>query len=228
VEDDRAHLRSLAPAFEDSRYVRVDGRPLFAVYRASRLADAKRTTDTWRDEAARLGIAEPFLVRVESFPDERTLPGDLGFDAAIDWTPNWGEFAWPLHQDRLHKALRKARLAPRAYRDHSVYDYSSLVDWHLSNDRTVPYERYPCVTPGFDNSVRRRERATILRGSTPELYGTWLSHALHRATSLPQDHRLVFVNAWNEWAEGNHLEPDTRWGRAFLEAHRDARLRFVE
>ncbi|MCU1589891.1 MAG: polysaccharide biosynthesis protein [Frankiales bacterium] len=222
--DDAEHFRSLAGAFADPRYIRVDGRPLFLVYRASQLPDARRTTDTWRDEADRLGVPRPFVVRVESFPDERTPPASLGFDAAVDWTPNWGEFAWPLGRDLRSRVRRKLRLSSRAFAEHAVYDYSSLIEWHLTNDRSVDYERYPCVSPSFDNSARRQQRATILRNANPEDYERWLRAALQRADrDLPEGHRLVFVNAWNEWAEGNHLEPDARWGTAYLEATRQAR-----
>jgi hypothetical protein len=82
------------------------------------------------------------------------------------------------------------------------------------------YTLYPCVTPGFDNSPRRPGRgATIIRGSTPELYESWLRAVLARFPPRSPDENLVFVNAWNEWGEGNHLEPCRRWGTRYLEAH---------
>src|SRR5262249_47266129 len=89
ADDDRAHGRWLATAFRDERYVRVDGKPMFLVYRASQLPDPKRTTQIWREEAAKAGVGELYLCRVESFGSEHGDPAALGFDAAVDFQPNW-------------------------------------------------------------------------------------------------------------------------------------------
>jgi hypothetical protein len=84
------------------------------------------------------------------------------------------------------------------------------------------HTRFPCVMPSWDNAARRRSGATILRGSTPELYQKWLTNVLRTARHSKETDGIVFLNAWNEWAEGNHLEPCQRWGRAYLEATRAA------
>ena len=86
------------------------------------------------------------------------------------------------------------------------------------------YEQFRCVTPSWDNSARRASGATIMVGSSPELYREWLEGIVRQASANPPDRRIVFINAWNEWAEGNHLEPCQRWGRAYLEATREALL----
>ena len=86
----------------------------------------------------------------------------------------------------------------------------------------VPYPRFRSATPSWDNTARRTTGATIMRGSDPALYRRWLAALVDRAGRRPEEDRLVFINAWNEWAEGNHLEPDQRHGRAYLEATRDA------
>ena len=84
----------------------------------------------------------------------------------------------------------------------------------------VDWLRFPCVTPGWDNSARRARGALVINGSTPESYGDWVHRAEARAPQTPGGDSLVFVNAWNEWGEGAHLEPDLRWGRAYIsEAH---------
>ena len=80
------------------------------------------------------------------------------------------------------------------------------------------------MTPSWDNSARRASGATIMVGSSPELYREWLAGIVRQASANPPDRRIVFINAWNEWAEGNHLEPCQRWGRAYLEATREALL----
>jgi hypothetical protein len=102
-------------------------------------------------------------------------------------------------------------LTSRAFGDHLIYDYATVAD--ASASRAAPeYRRFPGVAPGWDNTARLDRAATVLVGSTPATYEKWLQSALAR------DEPLVFINAWNEWAEGCHLEPDLRWGRLYLEA----------
>src|SRR5207302_6761564 len=96
-----------------------------------------------------------------------------------------------------------------------------LVNRALQRPR-VEHLRYPCVMTSWDNSARRREGAWIFHGSTPDGYRDWLRATLDRFVPPSPDENFVFTNAWNEWAEGNHLEPDQRWGRGYLEAHRSA------
>ncbi|HTG02430.1 MAG TPA: glycoside hydrolase family 99-like domain-containing protein, partial [Nitrospirota bacterium] len=85
------------------------------------------------------------------------------------------------------------------------------------------YKLFPGVTPGWDNSPRRKKDAIIFKGSDPKIYGRWLRHAVSETMQrFKGDERLVFINAWNEWAEGNHLEPDLKWGLQYLEETRRA------
>lgn len=213
--DDLAHVRWLIAAFTDPRYVRVDGKPLFLVYRAGQLPDAHRTTDLWRAEAARLGIGELFLARVESFRSEHTDPGALGFDAAVEFQPDWRNLRRSRVATVARRGAKTLRLSGSALPPYTKFDYEDLVRTARSRQR-VDYLRYPCVVPGWDNSPRRREGAVVVVGSSPDRYEQWLD------ATLAGDPELVFVNAWNEWGEGAHLEPDERWGLGYLDAHRRA------
>ena len=105
-----------------------------------------------------------------------------------------------------------------AYRNQKVYSYTAFAK-RMESRPPVPYKRFRCAMPGWDNSPRRERDAMIFHGSTPEHFESWL-RALVRETlaRFAGEERILFVNAWNEWAEGNHLEPDQRWGRAYLEA----------
>lgn len=216
-DDDLAHVRWLAEAFADPRHLRVGGRPLFLVYRAGRLPDPLRTTDRWRSEAVRLGVGEPYLCQVQALPSDRVDPKTLGFDAAVQFAPDFADRA-----SVGGPAVRAARrvLRPRSpLRRNRVVDYDEQARRLLAQPRP-PYTRYPCVTPGFDNSARRAGGgATILVNSSPQAYERWLRQVVERFEPPSPDENLVFVNAWNEWGEGNHLEPCGRWGRGFLEAH---------
>lgn len=224
--DDLAHIRRLIDFFSDPRYIRVDGRPLFAVYRASKLPEPRRTTDLWRNEAEKAGLKGLFLVRVESHVESGD-PGALGFDAALEFQPRWSELGrWRIFRSKWWRR-HKLGTGEDVYRDNVIYEYADLVRRALAE--TPPaYHRIPCVCPGWDNTARREKGAVIFLNSTPALYERWLSEVVKRqaarVSALPERNgaapaeSLVFVNAWNEWAEGNHLEPDQRWGRAYLEA----------
>lgn len=212
------HIRWLVPYMKDRRYIKVQDRPVFLVYRASQIDRLREATDTWRSTARQAGLPGLYLIRFESnHAGEAGDPTELGFDAAAEFQPRT---SGPLLPRWLPGPLR--RIAPGMYRRNHVRDYRSLVEGALARPR-VSYKRYPCVTPGWDNSARRQAQAArIWVRSTPAAYERWLRTTLDRFRTLGVDEDFVFVNAWNEWAEGNHLEPDQKWGRAYLEATRRA------
>ena len=224
TEDDVKHIQSLIPAFRDPRYIRVDGRPLYLVYRAELLPNPKMTTDTWRKEAANAGLGDLYLVRVESYESARAnrSPQELGFDAEVEFAP----FSWPIgnvkHRGAFSRFLAAIGLLPKVYVENKVIDYEAMMRGMLR--RQVPtWKRFHCVTPSWDNSARKRRDASIFPGSTPEKYENWIRQVIAKTLKKHDgDERLVFINAWNEWAEGNHLEPDLRWGHAYLEATKRA------
>ena len=223
-EDDRQHIRWLANAFRDKRYIKVGDRPLFLVYRARSIPDPVKTTSIWRDEARKLGFRELYLCRVESFAEEHERPACLGFDASVEFQPDWSSFptlTMPLRRGRMWQYLTRWGLSSEAYQQNDVYSYKRLAELMRRRD-LPPYKRFPCVTPGWDNSSRRKRGAIILKGSTPKLYRRWLEATLARFEPYGPGENLMFINAWNEWGEGSHLEPDKRWGRAYLEATRSA------
>jgi hypothetical protein len=121
--------------------------------------------------------------------------------------------------------IRRLGTHEAGLRGSEVYEYASLVRKSLASP-LPEYPRIPGVCPGFDNSPRKERDGVILINSTPELYGSWLSAVVDRvrAKKAAEDsaEALLFINAWNEWGEGNHLEPCQRWGRKYLEATRSA------
>jgi lipopolysaccharide biosynthesis protein len=218
-EDDKRHMQWLAGAFEDKRYIRVSGKPIFLVYRASSLPNPVRTVSIWRREARRHGIGEIYLCKVESFTDERCDPREIGFDAAVEFQPDWVNLGTLMRRNRFWTWATRLGLADKSYQTNHIYDYASVVETMTKKD-APSYIRFPCVTPSWDNSPRRKSKALIIKGSTPELYGKWLETVMQKVEIRNPDENLVFINAWNEWGEGNHLEPDQKWGRAYLEITR--------
>jgi len=217
LTDDREHIRWLLPYLTDRRYITVQGKPVVFFFRAQRIAHLAETARVWREEAAKAGLPGLYLAWVEgNHPSETPNLTPQGLDAACEFQPRTGSAGQP-RPTWLRGAFR--RLAPRALRTHHVRDYARLMEGALT--RVAPeHKRFPCVTPGWDNSARRAplRRANIWTGSTPALYERWLRATLEKFTAFGPDEDFVIINAWNEWAEGNHLEPDRKWGRAYLEA----------
>jgi lipopolysaccharide biosynthesis protein len=221
LADDEQHFLSLLPAFQDPRYIRIDGKPIFLVYRVTHLPEPSRTADLWQKLAKSHGLPGIHLISVQS--QEITDPRNFGFDAALEFQPSWLmllnlEQQKPTLKERIKGKWRKESPAKRI---HFVCDYGSVCEAALQ--RPVPdYVQYPCVNPSWDNTARRRWGGVILQDSSPSLYGRWLSDTIQRMPELNLPAPFLFINAWNEWAEGNHLEPDLRWGSAYLQETRRA------
>jgi lipopolysaccharide biosynthesis protein len=217
-DDDRRHFQWLLPALTDRRAITVEGKPLFLVYKAKDLPDARRTTDLWRELAHGAGLPGLFLLSVETSGTFGWDPRLGGFDGAVEYQPHW---------ERLNDYLkRRWWLVLRNTLHHRGLwriDYADLWPRLVGSDPAYPLYRGVC--PRWDNTPRKGLRGIVLDGATPEEYGKWLSVVVERTMMKPPEHRLVFINAWNEWAEGNYLEPDLQYGHAYLEATRTALAR---
>jgi lipopolysaccharide biosynthesis protein len=225
ASDDEEHIRQLIPAFNDPRYIKVDDKPIFLVYRTNWLPDPLHTTEIWRREAERAGLPGLFLVRVESLPELTGDPRPLGFDSALEFQPKWQLLGGRRIYRRKWWHRQRFGTGEQGFIRFDVCEYDHFVQGAMA--MTPPsYPMIRGVCAGFDNTARRQNGGVILKDSTPECYGRWLSCVLRTKGSSKVDHapeaQFVFINAWNEWAEGNHLEPCQKWGRAYLEATRDA------
>jgi lipopolysaccharide biosynthesis protein len=213
-EEDRADfIADIAPALMDKRYVRIHGKPLVIVYRLGLIPEPKRMADLWREYCVNEGIGEIYLAYVQSFEPMSTgdEPSIYGFDAAIEFPP--------------HRYPVRAEPSPSLLNP----DYQGLLFDYVNTSenfirRTWPsYKLFRTVMPSWDNTARRQEISHVFVGATPERYEYWLRKMVEQTRRLHfGDERIVFINAWNEWAEGNHLEPDRRFGHKFLAATKNA------
>jgi hypothetical protein len=197
----------------DPRYLRVDGKPLFLVYRPLQLPDPKNFATACRAAFAHAGFPGVQLVYVESMEavDQRLRPVDLGFDACVEFPPH----------GRAVPADTTATIVKRDWAGYR-YDYPQTVLAFCKRE-SVPYTRYPAVFPSWDNTPRQPTMGTSFDGVSPEAFRVYVEEKIDEVRCfLMGDERLLFVNAWNEWAEGAHLEPDTGFGHRWLEAMRDA------
>lgn len=217
--DDLDHIRWLSRVFLDPRYLRIDGKPLFLVYRGRSLPSPARTLETWREESVKLGVGELFVCAVESnFCEERAGDPTLsGFDAAVEFQPDI--FAHTIFSSlgRVRTIEGALNIARCLRRFSFLFSYDHLAKIALRK-KPATYRRFACVTPSWDNTPRRRRGGAIIyEGSTPKVYEHWLQTVCEREIR-GNGPGLIFLNAWNEWGEGCHLEPDQRYGRGYLEA----------
>jgi lipopolysaccharide biosynthesis protein len=213
VRDFEAHFQTLLPAFRDDRYLKVDGQPVFAVYNPLDIPDPKAFTNLWRSLARRAGLEGIHFVGVENEP---WVPSDSGFDAA---TPHIVHLAratdGPGWASSLKYHFRKTLKRPPL-----LFSYEKAIR-SFGLKENAKENVYPCVIPNWDNTARSGMRGLILHGSTPELFRSHLRQIFHQIAGKPPQQRLVFIKSWNEWAEGNHLEPDLKFGRSYLEVLKD-------
>lgn len=222
LQDHLEHFRWLARVFLDDRYIRVDGKPLFLILRASAVRHLDQMVDLWREQAHRLGVGELFLAEFESpYPMERADPRRKGLDAVVEFQPDFFALLGNAARCALAEVPSLASGAGDHGVNHHVFDYEKMVRLMLAKERP-PYRMFPSVTPSWDNTPRLRNQAIIVHGSTPQVYESWLGTMVKEELAFGTGDRVVFLNAWNEWAEGNHLEPCRRWGHAYLEATRRA------
>lgn len=212
-EDDLAVIHDLMRYFQSPNYIRVNGRPLLLVYRVALFPDFAETARLWRETCRTEGIGEIYLVLVESFEltAAGTKPDHFGCDAAVEFPPHGMAETYPLTSALLNPDYQGA-----------VADYRDLALRYATRPHP-DYKRFPGVVPGWDNTARRQNHSYVFEQSTPGAFQAWLETTVTRTKQqYCGDERLVFINAWNEWAEGAYLEPDQRFGHTFLEGVRNA------
>ena len=214
-EDDKEHFQALLPAFQDKRYIRINDKPVMVIWRPFGFPDTEATLLRWRKLAHEAGLSGLHFVGI--FRPGSPSPEEHGFDASIyNNSPplrGWGSWSNPLKLAYI-RCLTKFGIP-------TVYSFEKGVSYFLPD--ALALNRYPSVVHGWDNTPRSGAGGLALHKPTPDLYRNELRKAfsLSRHHSEIQDGRLIFLKSWNEWAEGNHLEPDLRDGHSYLEVIRE-------
>ena len=209
-ESDLAFIRDIEPYLRHRNYLRVDDRPVLIVYRAQALPNPVRTAERWKAYCRSVGLPEPYLIAAQTFGFEDAR--QVGFDAAVEFPPlNFKPRSVKSLQAFLNEGFQG-----------DVFSYWDLVRAAIDREET-PYRLLRTVTPGWDNVARRGGRGYAIVHSTPAAYRFWLANVVRQEMKLAETQgRLIFLNAWNEWAEGAYLEPDRRFGYAYLRATAEA------
>ncbi len=219
VESYKKFIKSCVNLFTHDNYIRVKGKPLLMIYRPLDVPDPQQVLSYWREYVHQKVGLELYIVgdiRSDSRKDYDTDYKTLGFDAAAEFAPGPQMRFMNIITDKkkfvCDKFLGK------------VYDYKDFVE----NKKYFQLKKnglYRAVSPMWDNTARKKNKGMILDGATPDLYKQWLLDIINETKANNTiDDKLIFINAWNEWAEGTYLEPDLKWKYGYLEATKDAIL----
>ena len=214
-EDDLNHIRWLIDAFADPRYIRVKGRPLFLIYRPRDLPNPQKTVEIFQSECLKNGLPEPYLIGVDAHSPGFNFE-TVKFDGTLKFEPQLGVL--PDFLDDSNKFSKLMRNLKAGSTNSRLKIYDDLRARYLMEIQPRDFSTYPCVFVSWDNTPRRGRDGIIMTNSTPEGFETALSKRVDSIIDKPFDDRLIFINAWNEWAEGNYLEPDLKYGTQYLEA----------
>lgn len=208
-DDARSFIQYLIPFFKDPRYVTMDGRPILYVYRPSAMEYVDEYMSVWREECRLAGLPDPYVIA--TMTRGATAPQDYGMDAAVervlqDWTGGAVENI-------------KEQLRPYGPINGSILDYDAVADHYMEKPVDTDYVFFRSLVPTWDNTARYGSEAFALHGFSVSTFQKWMENLIdYSERTLPASNRFVIVNAWNEWAEGAHLEPDQRFGYGYLNA----------
>jgi lipopolysaccharide biosynthesis protein len=212
VQDDEHHYRYWRNFLTDRRHLRVNGKPVLVIFRPNDMPQVERFTEAFRNWAARDGLGELFFIGLDR---DRTLLA-RGFDALAPHALNDALGSYLRGGSRYYHFLRRKLRYPRW-----VIDYAKLVP-HFENHRCDGLTLLPTAVPNWDNTPRVGRRGLVLSGCSPERFAAHLRDSVRGFEGAAEGKdRVLFIKSWNEWAEGNHLEPDLTHGRGWLEAVRD-------
>ena len=215
-DDYRAHFNYCLPAFKDKRYITVDGKPLFYIWAPSDHPEMQLFIEYWQELALQNGLnGIHFVANVNGNEESYNKYIEMGFSAVNFNTMSYAQakvagsvfkrkiktlFSWYLPGLKLNK-----------------YDYSKIVE-NMSLPIYSEENCYPVILPGYDRSPRAGRAAVILSNNNPKAFQKHVADTIERVQCKKDEHKIVFLKSWNEWAEGNYMEPDLRWGHAFLDA----------
>ena len=219
-DDHRNHFMTLLPAFKDKRYIKVEEKPVFIIYRPEKLLDPISTTNLWRNLAKEHGLPGLYLIGMSNF-DWNSI--ENGFDAKTvypylksrQWVSKRDFFSWAKQRYEIFRKMP------------TILDYKKIIDQYSEslNDSIVNNDKngllYPCVINSFDNTPRSGVNGVVYKNATPDLFRNHLREAISSIENYPTERKFIFLKSWNEWAEGNHLEPDLRYGHGWLKAIQD-------
>ena len=216
-EDNQAHFEAILPMLRDKRYIRVDDKPLLVVYRPLDIPDGRAWVERWQQMAKSAGFNGLFLIGHSTYSRDAQAIIALGFDAV-----NIVPIGDTKRDSRLALRHLPSLLKHLCGKSPLVYDYAKAIRVFASKVMQKE-EVVPTILPNWDHSPRSRMRAFVMHASTPQAFKEHVE-AIRNIVDKKQND-LVMLKSWNEWGEGNYMEPDARWGRQYIDALGDVMKR---
>lgn len=202
--------------FNDKRYIRIDNKPVLIIYRSNIIPQMAETINLWRRKVQEAGFDGIYLVGAQTFGFKD--PNEYGFDAVVEFPP---------HNAKSGSIKNKLNLTNHDYSGH-IFDYQEVVK-NIFSETEPAYKRFRTTMLSWDNTARKQNNSHIFANFSMLKYKQWLSHIACNAfneSKYNNEEKLIFVNAWNEWAEGTHLEPDRKMGYNYLQTTYDVLKEF--
>lgn len=216
LSDYERHFYDVLPAFEDKRYVTVDGKPFFLIFAPAEIPDSREFIDCWQRLAARNGLTGIHFVAHTYQPNDIDNFLSMGYDAVnVVRLFEYQRIGISFVQKVLNKVNREV------FKHGFWCQYKDAMKY-FSGKEDERENAYPTIIPNWDHSPRTGRYGAILKDSTPQLFQKHVEQTVHLILNKDDDHRIVILKSWNEWAEGNYVEPDLNFGRGYLEALRTA------
>ena len=220
------HFNYLCTYFKDRRYLKdKHGRPILLIYKPQLISDLEKHLDTWRNMAEQAGF--PGLCLVCQYPQystdvEKAFDYHLSFEPITTTGSVQDNFmkAWKISPQQTIEVCITKFLHTTKLRSYKKYSYANTVE--ASMRRPMRDKELLCAFPCWDNTARRKKNAIVYYDSTPDLFEKYVEAQLNKTKQIGQE-KMLFINAWNEWAEGAHLEPDEKFGMRYLEALKNAK-----
>lgn len=209
-EDSLSFINYLMKYFKDSRYIKIDGKPILIVYRANIIPNIEKNAKLWRKELEKNGFPGLYLIAAQTFGIDS--PEQFGFDASVEFPP---------HTVISDNIKSKLNIINKNFNG-NIYDYNQVVD-NAVKKIEPSYKLFRSLMLSWDNTARKQDSSHIFHGFSLLKYKQWLNSLCANVVNNKKynsNEKIVFVNAWNEWAEGTHLEPDRKYGFGYLEATR--------
>ncbi len=221
-DDDKNHFYSLLPALTDDRYMKVDGKPIIVIFQPTHLPDY--FLELWQNLALSAGLKGLFMVGIIKNKSEGSRIQQLGFDACSVTRTDGRGYRYDLLRNLFLKTLGEKQ-ASSIYqkllkKPFHIYAYKQIRPF-ISMDSELEIDEFPCIMPNWDNTPRTGLDGYVFKNASPEIFQEHLREAIKKIEPNEDQHKIIIVKSWNEWAEGNHLEPDTAFGQKFLNAVRN-------
>jgi lipopolysaccharide biosynthesis protein len=213
-EDHINHFNSLLEAFRDNRYIKVNNKPLFIIYNPTDVTELSCFIKIWRGLAAKSGLNDFYFVAHDS--DVRSIAKylNIGFDAVYD------DNTFNIHH-QLNIVKKVLLYIQRNWLNYpTIFEYKDAIKYMItenSKERNV----IPVIAPNWDHSPRSGSKSILLHNSHPKYFKQLIFNAINAVKDKPEEEQIVFIKAWNEWGEGNYMEPDLKYGMGYIEVMRD-------